>query len=66
MKYTYEDKCRKCGSVNEIYVCDSNQMSSSDFNKMMVDKTNSPRCYHCKKCKKDTVKDVIAYGLVKS
>lgn len=56
----YENKCRKCNTVYEWYF--GVLKDTKEFYMAMQDKTINPRCEHCKKCKKDTVHDVISYN----
>lgn len=60
--YTYETKCRRCGSINKWWFSERKRFDYSDFLIAMDSKIQSPRVYHCKICKKETVQDVVSYS----
>lgn len=60
--YTYECKCRRCGIIRDVFVSDASQTDKNDWIKFKIEKVNYPTENECKKCKKQTLHDVVAFG----
>jgi len=60
--YTYECKCRRCGTIRDVFVSDKNQTDKNDWIRYKSEKSNYPTEVECKKCKKQTLHDVVAFG----
>jgi len=58
----YETKCRRCGQLEEWSFGQRSQIEWFEFSKAMIDYIQYPRARPCKKCKKDTVQDVVYYS----
>ena len=59
--WEYETKCRRCGALTDWFFSTVDKMEWLDFMKAMVDYIRFPRNHHCRKCKKNTVQDVVSY-----
>lgn len=62
--YNYETKCRRCGELTEWHFSSVDKTAFMDFVKAMIDHIQYPRPHKCKKCKKETVQDVVSYSPV--
>ncbi len=60
--YAYETKCRRCNNMTVWYYQDCDKADFHPFIKGMVDYLQIPPSCFCKKCKKNTVQDVVWYG----
>lgn len=60
--YVFEEKCRRCGTVKEMYFSDRHQHPWQNFAMAMNEHLKIPQASDCDKCKRWTVKDVISYS----
>ena len=61
--YIYETKCRRCSHMTEWFLSDKKQVEWKDVLKYMTEKIAIPSVCICKKCEKETVQDVVHYGI---
>lgn len=59
--YTYETKCRRCGSLQEWHFSNKDQITSTQFASAMTDYIQYPRMRQCDTCGKSTVQDVVSF-----
>jgi ribosomal protein L44E len=59
----FEEKCRKCGNVREVYFADRHDHNTwCQFDIIMTDQIKNPQLSECTTCKRHTVHDVISYS----
>lgn len=60
--WSYEVKCRRCGSTEVFHFSTKEHFTWTDFSFAMSSYIAEPRQFWCKQCNKDTVQDVISYS----
>jgi DNA-directed RNA polymerase subunit RPC12/RpoP len=61
IQFTYETRCRRCGSLKEWFFARQGDIEWVTFATAMTDFITHPRLYFCGDCKKETVQDVVSY-----
>ena len=59
--YSYETKCRRCGSFQEWDTCKIGEVKWETFLLAIEGKMQFPELAMCEHCKKKTVQDVVSY-----
>lgn len=61
--YTYESKCRRCGTIVSWYFSDADKIVWKVFVDAMQDYIQYPRTMGCNKCEKQTIQDIVSYEI---
>ena len=59
--YTYETKCRRCGTLKEWFFSNKSMVKWTGFAHVMNDHLTHPRLLSCDNCGKSTIQDVVSY-----
>ena len=61
MELTYETKCKRCGEISEWFFAKLESVNYSDYLHWINEKMQYVGSYHCGKCGKITVHEVVSY-----
>lgn len=59
--YSYETRCRRCGSITAWYLGEEKQWNIRSIIDWGYDQMNRPTICNCKTCDKETIQDLVYF-----